>query len=83
MGNLQPKILHHLSAKIAIFVVMTLVSQWMESFLLLATNVHFQSARHAMSTSGVKVTRFSLNAKRDSNSIKISALAYFGQCQFT
>ena len=83
MGNLQPKLLHHLSAQIAIFVVMTLVSQWMESFLLLAANVHFQSAGRAMSMSGVKVTRFSLNAKRDSNSIKISALAYFGQCQFT
>ena len=83
MGNLQPNILHHLSAQIAIFVVMMLVSQWMERFLLLAANVHFQSAGCAMSTSGVKVTRFSLNAKQDSNSIKISALAYFGQCQFT
>ena len=83
MGNFPPKLLHNLSAQIAIFVVMTLVSQWMERFLLLATNVHFQSTGRAMSTSGVKVTRFSLNARRDSNSIKISALGYFGQCQFT
>ena len=83
MGNLQPKLLHHLSAQISIFVVMTLVSEWMESFLLLAANVHFQSIGRAMSTSGVKVTRFSLNAKRDLNSIKISALAYFRQCHFT
>ena len=63
MGNLQPKLLHHLSAQIAIFVVMTLVSQWMQRFLLLAANVHFQSVGRAMSMRRVKVTRFSLNAK--------------------
>ena len=63
MGNLQPNLLHHLSAQISMFVVMTLVLQWIESFLLLAANVHFQSAGRAMSTSGVKVNRFSINVK--------------------
>ena len=61
---------------------MYLIALALQITILLCCRIHSIIGR-AMSTSGVKVTRFSLNAKRDSNSIKISALAYFGQCQFT